>query len=96
MDELTNTEKTVLAHLALHHRITPWEPSVKRIFGDDEDARKKTLTSMRDRGWIKHYNYVRHDLQFITPSPKGSTLGYTLLKEARAGKWTPENITLGE
>jgi hypothetical protein len=96
MDELTNTEKTVLAHLSLHHRIQPWEPAVKKIFGGDEAARKQTLTSLRDRGWIKHYKYARHDLQFITASDKGSVLGSELVFQARKGDWKPENIELGE
>lgn len=96
MEELTNTEKTVLAHLALHQRILSNEAAVKKIFGGDEAARKKTLTDMRDRGLIKHYKYIRHDLQYIALSPQSKSLAAQLVRDARQGSWTPENISLGE
>ena len=96
MDEFTNTEKTVIAHLSIHHRIVSNEPAVQKIFGGNEDERKKVLTSLRDRGFLKHYKRKNPDLQYIVPSMQARTLGSGFCSEARSGKWTPENITLGE
>jgi hypothetical protein len=96
MEELTNPEKTVVAHLAVHHRIQPGEPAVVKIFGGDQAERRKVLTSLRDRGFIQHYRRPADDIEFICPSAKGEVLGRALLKQAKGGVWAPDNIELGK
>lgn len=96
MDELTNQEKTVIAHLAVHHRIQPGEPAVVKIFGGDQVERRRVLTSLRDRGFIQHYRRPVDGIEFICPSEKGEAFGRECLRQATWGLWTPVNIDLGK
>jgi len=95
-EELNNLEKTVLAHLTIHHRIQPSEPTVVKIFGGDQGLRRKTLTSLRDRGYIQHFRRALDNIEFICPSDTGDLIGRNMIHAARKGSWQPENISLGE
>lgn len=91
-DTFTNPEKTVLAHLVVHHRIQPNEPAVKKIFGGDEAERRRVLTSLRDRGYLRHYRRtVGEKIELIVTSDSGDAIGRQVLQSFRSGEFTPEN-----